>query len=113
LKSDALIAKNYLSEDKIKRLERTVSGFFDYIENVIENHQVMKMEDLAKSVNKFLSFNEYKILEGKGKISHEKAEQKAIAEYDEFNKTQKIESDFDREVVKLLMVTKNKKPKKK
>jgi hypothetical protein len=113
LKSDALIAKNYLSEDKIKRLERTVSGFFDYIENVIENHQVMKMEDLAKSVNKFLSFNEYKILEGKGKISHEKAEQKAIAEYDEFNKTQKIESDFDREVVKLLMITKNKKPKKK
>jgi hypothetical protein len=113
LKSDALIAKNYLSEDKIKRLERTVSGFFDYIENVIENHQVMKMEDLAKSVNKFLSFNEYKILEGKGKISHEKAEQKAIAEYDEFNKTQKIESDFDREVVKLLMIAKNKKPKKK
>ena len=113
LKSDALIAKNYLSEDKIKRLERTVSGFFDYIENVIENHQVMKMEDLAKSVNKFLSFNEYKILEGKGKISHEKAEQKAIAEYDEFNKTQKIESDFDREVVKLLKVVDEKKPKKK
>jgi serine/threonine-protein kinase RIO1 len=62
----------------------------------------MKMEDLEKSVNKFLSFNEYKILQGKGKISHERAGRKAIAEYDEFNKTQKIESDFDREVVKRL-----------
>jgi hypothetical protein len=102
LKSDTLIAKNYLSEDKIKKLERAVSGFFDYIENIIENHQVMKMEDLAKSVNKFLNFNEYKILQGKGRISHNKAEQKAIAEYDAFNKTQKIESDFDREVVKRL-----------
>lgn len=112
LKSDTLIAKNYLPEDKIKRLERTVSGFFDYIENVIENHQAMKMEDLAKSVNKFLSFNEYKILQGKGQISHEKAEQKAIAEYDEFNKIQKIESDFDREVVKRLQDAESKKPKK-
>ncbi|RJQ28693.1 cell filamentation protein Fic [Candidatus Parcubacteria bacterium] len=113
LKSDTLIAKNYLPEDKIKRLERTVSGFFDYIENVIENHQAMKMEDLAKSVNKFLSFNEYKILQGKGQISHERAEQKAIAEYDEFNKIQKIESDFDREVVKRLQDAESKKPKKK
>ena len=114
LKSDTLIAKNYLSEDKIKKLERTVSGFFDYIENVIENHQAMKMEDLAKSVNKFLSFNEYKILQGKGRISHDKAEQKAIAEYDAFNKTQQIESDFDREVAKILMVAaKDKKFKKK
>jgi len=102
LKSDVVVAKNYLQEEKIKRLERTVSGFFDYIENVIENKQIMKMEDLSKSVDKFLSFNEYKILEGKGKVSHEKAEQKAIAEYDEFNKTQKIESDFDEEVKKML-----------
>jgi hypothetical protein len=100
LKSDSLVAKNYLPEDKIKKLERTVSGFFDYIENVIENHQAMKMEDLAKSVNKFLNFNEYKILQGKGQISHKQAEQKAISEYNEFNKTQKIESDFDREVIK-------------
>jgi hypothetical protein len=113
LKSDTLIAKNYLPEDKIKKLERTVSGFFDYIENVIENHQVMKMEDLAKSVNKFLNFNEYKILQGKGRISHDKAEQKAITEYDAFNKTQKIESDFDREVVKKLKAVEEKKSKKK
>jgi len=112
LKSDALIAKNYLPENQIKKLERTVSGFFDYIENVIENRQLMKMEDLAKSVNKFLSFNEYKILQGKGQISHEQAEQKAIAEYDEFNKTQKIESDFDKEVVKRLRAALPKKFKK-
>jgi|SRR3989339_1015585 len=112
LKSDVLIAKNYLSEDKIKKLERTVSGFFDYIENVIENHHVLKMEDLAKSVNKFLSFNEYKILQGKGRISHGKAEQKAIAEYDAFNKTQKIESDFDKEVMKRLKDVEGKKHKK-
>ena len=102
LQSDVTITKNYLSEEKIKRLERTVSGYFDYIENIIENRQTMSMKDLAESVDKFLSFNEYKILEGKGKISHDKAEQKAITEYKEFNKTQKIESDFDKEVVKRL-----------
>ena len=113
LKSDTLIAKNYLSEDKIKKLERTVSGFFDYIENVIENNQTMKMEDLNKSVDKFLSFNEYKILQGKGQISHDKAEQKAVAEYDVFNKTQKIESDFDREVVKRLKAIEERKSKEK
>ena len=113
LKSDTLISKNYLSEDKIKKLERTVSGFFDYIENVIENNQTMKMEDLNKSVDKFLSFNEYKILQGKGQISHDKAEQKAVAEYDFFNKTQKIESDFDREVVKRLKAIEERKSKEK
>jgi len=99
LKLDTTIAKNYLPEDKIKKLERTVSGFFDYVENIIENNHIMKMEDLAKSVDKFLNFNEYKILSGRGKISHNKAEKKAIAEYNEFNKIQKIESDFDREVI--------------
>ncbi|MFH1225830.1 MAG: virulence RhuM family protein, partial [bacterium] len=102
LKSDVVVAKNYLREDEIKRLERTVSGFFDYIENIIENRRTLKMEDLAKSVDNFLSFNEYKILDGKGQISHEQAEQRAIAEYDEFNKTQKIESDFDKEIKKIL-----------
>lgn len=102
LKSDVTVAKNYLEENEIKRLERTVSGFFDYIENVIENKRLLKMQDLADSVDKFLSFNEYKILDGKGQISHKKAEQKAFTEYDEFNKTQKIESDFDKEVKKML-----------
>ncbi len=96
LKSDVSIAKNYLVEKEIKRLERTISSFFDYIENIIENKTTLKMEDLANSVNKFLDFNEYEVLEGKDKISREKAEQKAFSEYDEFNKTQKIDSDFEK-----------------
>ena len=102
LKSDTAIAKNYLLEDEIKKLERTVSGYFDYIERLIENRTTLTMEKLAESVNNFLEFNEYKILDGKGKISHKQAEKKAFAEYDDFNKTQKIESDFDREIKKLL-----------
>jgi len=113
LKSDVLIAKNYLSEEQIKKLERTVSGFFDYIENVIENHKAMKMEDLAKSVDKFLSFNEYRILSDKGCISYNKAEQKAVEEYNSFNKTQRIESDFDKEVVRCIKSVEGKDFKKK
>jgi len=95
LKSDSIIAKNYLSEAEIKQLERTVSSFFDYIERIIENRNVMKMVDLAESVHKFLDFNEFKILEGNGNISFEEATQKAFQEYDIFNKHQKINSDFD------------------
>jgi len=102
LKSDTAIAKNYLSVTEIKKLERTISGYFDYIERLIENRTTFTMEQLAESVNKFLEFNQYKVLDGKGKISHKDAELKAFTEYDEFNKTQKIESDFDREVKKLL-----------
>ncbi|MBU1046543.1 virulence RhuM family protein [Patescibacteria group bacterium] len=98
LKLDVKIAKNYLVEKEIKKLERTVSSFFDYIENIVENRNILKMEDLAESVDKFLSFNEYRILEGSGKISREKAENKAISEYDEFNKTQKIDSDFEKSI---------------
>jgi hypothetical protein len=101
LKSDTIIAKNYLSENDIKKLERTVSGYFDYIERLIENRTTLTMETLAESVNRFLEFNEYKILEGKGKIAHKDAEQKALAEYEEFNKIQKIESDFDKTIKKL------------
>jgi len=102
LKSDTTIAKNYLSEEDIKKLERTVSGYFDYIERLIENHTTFTMEALAESVNKFLEFNEYKVLEGKGSISHKQAEQKAHEEYDTFNKTQHIESDFDRFVERMM-----------
>ncbi len=102
LKTDAQIAKNYLPENEIKKLERTVSGFFDYIENIIENRTSFTMEAFADSVNKFLSFNEYKVLHGKGKISAQRAKTKAKKEYDQFNKTQKIESDFDREIKKLI-----------
>lgn len=102
LKSDAVIAKNYLRQDEIKKLERAVPTFFDYIEGIIERHNTFTMRDFADSVDKFLSFNEYRILDGYGSISRQKAEQKAIAEYEKFNKQQNIESDFDREVKKLL-----------
>jgi hypothetical protein len=101
LKSDIMIAKNYLSEKEIKQLERTISSFFDYVERIIESRIAMKMKDLAESVNKFLEFNEFKILEDKGKISFKEAELKAFKEYDKFNKTQKIESDFDKLTKKL------------
>ncbi len=98
LKSDTTIAKNYLNEEDIKKLERTVGAFFDYIERIIENRNTFTMEQFAGSVNKFLEFNEYKVLEGKGHISAKQAEQKAMQEYVKFNKTQKIESDFDKMV---------------
>jgi hypothetical protein len=101
LKSDTIVAKNYLSEQEIKSLERTIGAFFDYIERIIEARNTFTMEQFALSVNKFLEFNEYKVLEGKGKISSKQAEEKAFAEYNKFNKTQKIESDFDK-VVKAL-----------
>jgi hypothetical protein len=102
LKSDTMVAKNYLQEDEIKKLERTISGYFDYIERMIEAREILTMEKLANSINEFLQFNKYEVLQDKGKISHDKAKQKAFAEYDEFNKTQSIESDFDREIKKLL-----------
>ena len=102
LKSDATVAKNYLSEVEIKKLERAVSAFFDYIEGIIERRNTFTMSSFAESVNKFLAFNEYQILEGHGTISRKRAEQKAITEYNKFNKQQRIESDFDREVKKLL-----------
>jgi len=102
LKSDAVIAKNYLSEDDIKKLERAVAAFFDYIERVIEQRNTFTMAGFAESVDKFLAFSEYRVLEGYGSVSREQAEQKAQAEYEKFNKQQRIESDFDREVKKLL-----------
>ena len=100
--SDVTIAKNYLQEAEIKRLERTVTGFFDYIENLIENRQSFSMKEFAESVDKFLIFNEYKILKTKGRLSKVQAEKKALGEYREFNKNQSIESDFEKEVKKLL-----------
>lgn len=98
LKLDTGIAKNYLEEKEIKQLERTVSAYFDYIENLIERKNTFTMEALAESVNKFLNFNEYKILEGLGTISHQQAINKASNEYDSFNKTQTINSDFDKHI---------------
>ncbi len=101
LKSDVIIVKNFLPEKEIRQLERTVTGYFDYIEGQIERENTFTMNLLAESVNKFLTFNDYKVLEGKGKISQIQAQKKAITEYDTFNKTQKIISDFDKEITKL------------
>ncbi|CEN34716.1 virulence RhuM family protein [Capnocytophaga cynodegmi] len=96
LKSDVTIAKNYLNEKEIKQLERSVTGYFDYIEDLIERENTFTMEQFATSINEFLAFRKYQILEGKGRISKKQAETKAKAEYDEFNKTQKIISDFEK-----------------
>lgn len=101
LKSDVTIAKNYLEEKDIKRLERLVTGFFDYIEDLIERENTFSMEEFAKSVNEFLSFRKYEILKDKGNISKIEADKKAELEYDKFNKTQKIVSDFDKAIKKL------------
>ncbi|MBQ3311926.1 virulence RhuM family protein [bacterium] len=103
IKSDTTVAKNYLQEKEIKRLERAVSGYFDYIEDLIERENAFTMDEFAHSVNKFLEFREYKILPDncKGKISMDVAKNKATAEYEKFNKTQKIISDFDKAVKEL------------
>lgn len=101
LKSDVLIAKNYLQENEIRQLERTVTSYFDYIEGLIERRNTFTMQALADSIDRFLSFNEYDILEGKGKISKKQAEEKASQEYEKFNRTQKIVSDFDKLIAKM------------
>lgn len=102
LKSDVTIAKNYLNEKQIRQLERTVTGYFDYIEDLIERENTFTMAEFASSINEFLAFRKYDVLKGKGKISKKDADKKAAAEYDQFNKTQKITSDFDKEVKRLL-----------
>jgi hypothetical protein len=101
LKSDVTIAKNYLPEKEIRQLERAVSGYFDYIEDLIERKNTFTMDEFSKSINEFLAFRRYDILKDKGKISKKQADDKAKAEYDEFNKTQKIISDFDKIVGKI------------
>jgi toxin-antitoxin system, toxin component, fic family len=100
LKSDVSVAKNYLSEEEIRRLERAVTGFFDYIEDLIERENSFTMADFSESVDAFLNFRRYKILQGKGAISSEQAKEKAYAEYQLFNPTQRIDSDFDKELRK-------------
>lgn len=102
LKSDVITAKNYLNEEQIHRLERAVSGYFDYIEDLIERENTFTMKEFADSINEFLAFRRYEILPDKGKISRKTAEEKAFAEYDIFNKVQKIESDFDKATEKYL-----------
>ncbi len=102
LKSDVPIAKNYLDEKQIRQLERAVTGYFDYIEDLIERENTFTMEEFAASINEFLEFRRYQILPDKGRISGQAAKAKAEAEYEIFNKTQQITSDFDREVKRML-----------
>jgi hypothetical protein len=102
LQSDVTVAKNYLTEKEIRRLERTVTSFFDYVEDLIEEENTFTMQDFSQSINAFLSFRRFEILPNKGKVSKKTADQKAINEYEEFNKTQKITSDFDKTVRKML-----------
>ena len=102
LKSDVSIAKNYLQEKEIRQLERTVAGYFDYIEDLIERENTFNMEQFAASINEFLTFRRYQILPDKGKISAAQAKKKAEDEYALFDPTQQIDSDFDKEVRKML-----------
>ena len=107
LKSDVSVAKNYLSEEEIRRLERAVTGFFDYIEDLVERETTFTMADFSESVDAFLNFRRYQILQGKGNISSEQAKVKAHTEYQLFNPTQHIDSDFDKELRKLNQKRKN------
>lgn len=107
LKSDVTIAKNYLNEQEIRRLERSVSGFFDYVEDLIEDEVLLKMEDFAASIDEFLKFRRYEILSGKGCVSKVVAESKAHLEYDAYNKTQKINSDFEKKIANIKGGAKN------
>ena len=101
LKSDVTVAKNYLSEKDIRRLERAVTGYFDYVEDLIESENAFTMSEFAASVNEFLEFRKFKILTDKGRITKAKADAKAGTEYDIFNRTQKIDSDFDKSLRQL------------
>ena len=102
LKSDVSIAKNYLDEREIRQLERAVTGYFDYIEDLIERENTFSMSQFSASVNEFLAFRRYQILPDKGRISAAHAKAKAEQEYDIFNRTQLIDSDFDKQVRKML-----------
>ncbi len=102
LKSDVSVAKNYLQEKEIRRLERAVTGFFDYIEDLIERENTFNMSQFSESVNEFLTFRRYQILPDKGHVSAAQAKAKAESEYDIFNKTQPIDSDFDKQVRQML-----------
>lgn len=101
LQSDVTVAKNYLSEKEIRSLERNVSAYFDYVERLLEDETLLSMKDFATSIDEFLKFNRYEILDGHGRISHSEAKEKAIGEYKEFNKNPKIVSDFDKEIRKI------------
>jgi len=102
LKSDTQVAKNYLDQQEIKQLERTVSSYFDYIEGLIERRNTFTMQEFANSIDRFLEFQEYKVLPNNGSVSITNAKAKASLEYDQFNKTQKINSDFDKQIKRIM-----------
>ena len=101
LKSDTSVAKNYLSEKEIKQLERTVTGYFDYIEDLIERENAFTMQEFSDSINAFLEFRRYEILKDNGCVSQRQAQEKAHLEYAIYNKNQPIESDFDKVVKRI------------
>lgn len=101
LQSDVTVAKNYLSEKEIRSIERNVSSYFDYVERLLEDERLLGMKDFAISIDEFLKFNRYEVLEGHGKITHTTAKAKAIDVYKKFNKHQKIVSDFDQEIKRM------------
>ena len=101
LQSDVIVAKNYLSEKQIRSLERNISSYFDYVERLLEDEKPLSMQNFANSIDEFLKFNRYEVLEDHGSISSKNAKQKAVSEYKEFNKNQRIISDFDKEIEKI------------
>ncbi|WP_419154217.1 virulence RhuM family protein [Weissella viridescens] len=107
LKQDTMIAKNYLSEKEIKQLERTISSYFDYIESLLERERTFTMKEFAESIDKFLDFQEYRVLDGRGTVSMTNAKHKASLEYKDFNKTQVINSDFDKQIKQFIEQKKN------
>ena len=104
LKSDTLVAKNYLNEKELSRLNRLVTMFIDYAELMAEDEQLMSMQDWLNETDRFLTNNRRKVLDGKGRISREAATKKVGAIYDEFRKKQDAEyiSEFDRQTEKYL-----------
>ena len=104
LKSDTLVAKNYLNEKELSRLNRLVTMFIDYAELMAEDEQLMSMQDWLNETDRFLTNNRRKVLDGKGRISREAATKKVGAIYNEFRKKQDAEyiSEFDRQTEKYL-----------
>ncbi|MBQ7296211.1 MAG: virulence RhuM family protein [Clostridia bacterium] len=104
LKSDTLVAKNYLDEKELSRLNRLVTMFIDYAELMAEDEQLMSMKDWLNETDRFLSNNRRNVLEGKGRISHDDAVKKVSGIYEEFRKKQDADyvSEFDKETAKYL-----------
>ena len=101
--SDVVIAKNYLTKDELKSLERIVTMYLDYAEDQAERHIPMTMEDWKKRLDVFLQFNEREVLDNPGKVSHKVAESFALSEFEKYRIVQDklFESDFDKFIIKM------------